>query len=633
MRQILRKSTRVFSAVSALAVLTYANSDIQGPPVIPLIDELPVIVFGAAPEKTTSIDFANFALPEDAIEISPGVYTIADTQNGYIRQVKDRMVSVVAGEGTMKPNTEKAGFNTPTKPFPVLSLQPLGDGYLSFSSSGVGVNFHGPYGVEFIAKNYSIGASSFSIASKFTQRRGSDVIAIDANELRNTFVRVDRNGIQALDLGLDLSGLRIMGFDFCGDSIIFSHAKPGGDVTFEKFENGRRQVLFEDRPYSNAIKCLGEDDFLYGARWELKRYTGGETSVQATGFVHIASIRPALSTHQTFVITDSDAETITRLSLSGEREIIVTTKGHAFSDPFSKMEVIGNDIIGMTPDNTILRLHTDTGGYTVLLSPSGTGEWDSILRGYKFKSLRAFTYDDSSGVAYLGSNHGIFRLDTKAKTFEPFVGAENEYGNIDEVGLAARFTVVRDLLLNGDKLFVADAWNDKIRLVDTTTRKVTTYAGSGKSELKSSNRACEDRGRYNFNRPLALAMLDGKLIVANAHSHDLVAIDGEKACLFAGTPSPSDIQYGGGYVDGRPGKGQFSGPQIITTVVDGIVVSDRWNNALRHVDRTGRIKTLYQDEKMARMISAVAKINGRYYFGSADSTVKALTVPTSSASF
>lgn len=569
------------------------------------------VVFGALPSETTAANSANFALPEDAIETSSGVYAVADTHSGYIKEIKSNQVTVFAD------------LNSPDKSPLVLALQPFKNGFLSFSADGSGITFHSPEGAKFLGDSYKLGSETLSGTwVKFAQEHEASIIALDAKDLRNNFLKVTDATIESVTGLPDLHGLDIMGFDFCGTSLIVSRNLPNGDVTFDKYDGAKKQHLFTDRAYSNSIHCLGNEDFLYGARWELKRYKSGDISSLASGFIHISSIRKALSDTDAFIITDSDAETITRWSLSGERTVIATSKGQLFSDPIVKMQVVGDDIFGMTPDATLVRMNIKSGNHEVLLSHDGSGLWDPILAGFKFESLRTFVYDQATNIIYFGSNHGIFSMDLSLKKFQLFAGLEGTYGSADGTREQARFAVVRDLLVDGERLYVADAWNDKIRLIDLNTGVVDTYAGSGRSETKRGNARCSPRLSYNFNRPLSLAMLEGKVVVANSYSHDLVIVDNKDACLLAGTPMPSSDQYGGGLADGAPNEAQFNGPQFLTSAHAGVLVSDSWNGALRFVDRNGNTSTIYQNPNSAKMVSAAAFFDGRYYFGSADSTVK-----------
>ncbi|QAA94701.1 hypothetical protein CKA81_13265 [Pollutimonas thiosulfatoxidans] len=555
---------------------------------------------------------------------------VADTQNSYIRRVENNTVSVLAGNGADVPSEKLLELPTPQKAFPVLALAPYRNGFLSFSSRGAGVNFHYQNEVKFIGNSYMLGGEKVGLNFvKFAQRRGDDVIALDGTDARNVFVRVSEDGIEPMLLRPDIAVLDIMGFDFCGDDLIVAYSRPAGDVAFEKINAAGRQLLFTDRPYSNAIFCFGTDDFAYGARWELKRYTAEGVKVVAGDFVHIASIRTTLD-GLGLLITDSDQETVSRLTLSGERTTIVATTGQILSDTIIKMQNVGKSVLAITPDGTMVELKPDEGSIELIFDSSGGGKWGHYLNGHSFTTLRAFAFDDVGSRLFLGSNHGIFLLNLATEEFDLYAGSEDEYGDLDGTAVDARFAVIRDLKFHAGMLYVADAWNDKVRVIDTNTKLVSTHVGSGRNELNYRNSMCAPNRSYNLNRPVALEIFAKKLIIVNGYSHDLIASplkgDGE-TCLFAGIPDPQEGQYGGGYVDGRRGKSRFSGPAHLFATDRGLIVADMWNNALRLVSDKGHVSTVFSHPDIGRMMTSAVVNGSKIYFASADATVKAIPFP------
>lgn len=594
--------------IVALSLVTPRPS--EAPVALTVVGDAPEIVWGADPAEPTAALAANFALPEDAIEVAPGVLIVADTQGGYIRQVADDLVTIAAGDGNL----------------PVLTLVSAGGGYYSFSSRGHGVSFHKDGQTEFIGLDYRRvdGSTAKLDFVKFAQVYRGELLALNGAGGLNDLVKITPEGLTAVATAPGLSGLSVAGYDFCGDALIVSNVLPDGTVSFVEYKDGKSRELFnERRPYSNAIKCVGPDEFYYGARWELKRYASGKTEVVAGGFTHIASIRMTYD-NRALLVTDSDSEGVFRVSFDGAVETLTTTKGQVFSDPFIKMHVVGKDIIALTPDGSLLRLSTADRSVRVLLGNDGSGELDPLIKGHEFTSLRSFAYENATGTIYLASNHGIFLLDPASGIFELFAGSENEYGRTEGQRLRARFAVIRDLVINGDHLLVADAWNDKVRQIDLSSGLVSTFLGTGKNETQAGNPRCTSRFAYNLNRPFSLAIRDGLVYVANSHSHSIVAASERKACTFAGIPTPSDDQYGGSFVDGPLGIGTLNGPMSITATEHGLLVADMWNNAIRFITDRGELSTLYSDETAARMINSIVLVDGQVYFSPSDSTIKRL---------
>ena len=72
------------------------------------------------------------------------------------------------------------------------------------------------------------------------------------------------------------------------------------------------------------------------------------------------------------------------------------------------------------------------------------------------------------------------------------------------------------------QVFVADTWNNRIRLVDIKTGMVSTLAGSGRGEWKDGQG--EDA---SFDRPKGVAMdpISGQVIVADMCNNRIRSID------------------------------------------------------------------------------------------------------------
>jgi DNA-binding beta-propeller fold protein YncE len=74
--------------------------------------------------------------------------------------------------------------------------------------------------------------------------------------------------------------------------------------------------------------------------------------------------------------------------------------------------------------------------------------------------------------------------------------------------------------VHGGLVYVADTYNHKIRVLDPTTRRVTTLAGTGASGLKDGPAA-----RAQFAEPGGLSIAGGTLFVADTNNHAVRTID------------------------------------------------------------------------------------------------------------
>jgi sugar lactone lactonase YvrE len=144
----------------------------------------------------------------------------------------------------------------------------------------------------------------------------------------------------------------------------------------------------------------------------------------------------------------------------------------------------------------------------------------------------------------------------------------------DGVGSAARFNMPTALVLNDDKLYVADTWNHAIRSV-TLTGTVSTLAGNGHQGLVNST----DGHVAQFYVPIGLAM-DSRhnLYVADSWNHVIreVSPDGAVSTFAGSNP---------GYLDGPLSSAQFLFPYaiVLDEAHNCMYVSDTNNNRIRKI--------------------------------------------------
>ncbi len=100
-----------------------------------------------------------------------------------------------------------------------------------------------------------------------------------------------------------------------------------------------------------------------------------------------------------------------------------------------------------------------------------------------------------------------------------------EFGDLDGVYPKARLQHPLGVALGNGKVYVADTYNHKIKLIDPGQKQVATLIGTGKPGLKD--------GRFSeaqLNEPAGLCFASGKLFVADANNHAIRVCD-----LAAGT--------------------------------------------------------------------------------------------------
>jgi hypothetical protein len=95
-----------------------------------------------------------------------------------------------------------------------------------------------------------------------------------------------------------------------------------------------------------------------------------------------------------------------------------------------------------------------------------------------------------------------------------------EFGDADGLGEDVRFQHPLGAAWYKGKLYVADTYNNKIKVVDVAARKCQTLAGTGKP-----GRDDRDGAKATFNEPGGLSAAGGKLYVADTNNHAIRVIE------------------------------------------------------------------------------------------------------------
>ncbi|MDO8680721.1 MAG: thioredoxin-like domain-containing protein [Acidobacteriota bacterium] len=95
-----------------------------------------------------------------------------------------------------------------------------------------------------------------------------------------------------------------------------------------------------------------------------------------------------------------------------------------------------------------------------------------------------------------------------------------KFGDADGSGDAARLQHPLGVAVYGGRVFIADTYNHKIKLLDPVSRTVTTFAGTGKP-----GHADGPGGRAQFFEPGGLSVAGNTLYVADTNNHAVRTID------------------------------------------------------------------------------------------------------------
>jgi DNA-binding beta-propeller fold protein YncE len=92
---------------------------------------------------------------------------------------------------------------------------------------------------------------------------------------------------------------------------------------------------------------------------------------------------------------------------------------------------------------------------------------------------------------------------------------------VDGTGSDVRLQHALGVAWHDGKLFVADTYNNKIKVLDVKTRECKTFAGTGKPGLTDAQAPQE----ATFDEPAGLSAAAGKLYVADTNNHAVRVID------------------------------------------------------------------------------------------------------------
>ena len=109
----------------------------------------------------------------------------------------------------------------------------------------------------------------------------------------------------------------------------------------------------------------------------------------------------------------------------------------------------------------------------------------------------------------------------KVETLVGLTGTLFDFGDTDGSGRDVRLQHPLDVAWADGKLYVADTYNNKIKVIDVERRTCRTLAGTG----KPGNADGEKGAAAAFNEPAGISAAGGKLYVADTNSHLIRVVD------------------------------------------------------------------------------------------------------------
>ncbi len=242
--------------------------------------------------------------------------------------------------------------------------------------------------------------------------------------------------------------------------------------------------------------------------------------------------------------------------------------------------------IADTDNHTIRRVDKNSGDtVTIAGAPRSSGSDDGIGESARFNSPLGVTTD---GVyLYISDtyNHTIRRLDPGTGEVITIAGKAGEAGYADGLLENARFHYPYGLAVKGSVLFVADLWNEAIRVIFLSSGIVYTIGGTPPEPGATDGPI----GVGKFNSPADVDIIGDYAYVADMDNQTVRKVNiftGELSTVAGEAPNP-------GTADAPGDQSRFNTPGGIVIDGDTLYVADTFNHTIRKIDTpTGEVTTL-----------------------------------------
>ncbi len=251
--------------------------------------------------------------------------------------------------------------------------------------------------------------------------------------------------------------------------------------------------------------------------------------------------------------------------------------------------LVGPNAIGVGDEGS-LRIVTaeDREVRTLAGLPPRSGEEDGQGPSGRLNAPEGMAWVSPTEVAVADCGNGAVRLvDVSTRGLTTFAGRAGDRGFYDETGRDARFECPTAVAYDGgDWLFVADRDSRAIRAVAVKSRAVRTVAGKP-AQCGNGDGPLD---RATFCNPSGIAFVPpASLFVTDAATHTLRKIDlvAHEVSTVVGSA------FDAGNADGSGLAARLHAPRGIAAVGDVLYIADAENDALRVFDpRTSAVTTL-----------------------------------------
>ena len=190
----------------------------------------------------------------------------------------------------------------------------------------------------------------------------------------------------------------------------------------------------------------------------------------------------------------------------------------AIASPWDLLKVGDRLYVAMAGTHQIWRMDLSTAAIAPFAGNGRETITDGPADSAEFAQPSGFATDGTSLFVADSEVSAIRRVNLETGATETIVGEGLfEFGDVDGVGDEVRLQHALGVAFKDGILYVADTYNDKIKKIDPKTRRCDTYLGDGQQGDSDSP--------PRFNEPSGLAIVGEKLFVADTNNHRIRVVD------------------------------------------------------------------------------------------------------------
>jgi thiol-disulfide isomerase/thioredoxin/sugar lactone lactonase YvrE len=358
-----------------------------------------------------------------------------------------------------------------------------------------------------------------------------------------------------------------------------------GEGNLEGFVSAIRSVIrvFDERgqidraplPLDLERDRHADRPLLYPGKVLADAAPGFSRGIEATGRLFIAD-----SNHNRIVVTSLDGQVVDTIGsgIQGDADGIFSQarfnrpQGLAFDRSTSLGESVDTLYVADTGNDRIRVVDLQARAVHTIEASNLKSPWDLALK-------------TGILIVAMAGPHQLWVVDLLHDRAYPYAGTGEEARRDGAVRQAA-FAQPSGLAMDGNTLYVADAESNAIREVRLPpVNSVETLAGGDLFEFGDT----DGKGDVvRLQHPLGVAVHDGRIFIADTYNHKIKMLDpsSRKVSTFAGTGIS-------GHADGPANRAQFHEPGGVCVAGDILFVADTNNHAIRTIDlHTSMVATL-----------------------------------------